>query len=173
MTATIAIEARTETYHDLRGMVFDLVHSFSQRYRTPWDETLSVAHEGFLEAFEGYRPELASFATHASQKVRSKLFEWQRTTMRRTILGKIVDHNVELIPQDHFLLIDFLDELSEDAREVVCLALDAPRDIVHSLVVKGITPRNYKAAIREYLKDCGWCTARIAESFQEIAEALA
>lgn len=176
-SAALAIDARTETYSDLKGMIFGLAHHYSKPFPQERDEAISQAHLAFLESFADFNRSRSQFGTFVNMRIRSKLLEWQRTLMRRRILGNIVDNEMDAYqssPSFTTRMIDTIDELSEDAKEVLRLTLDSPRDVIHAIYERGDyhNPRFYKAAIIETLKDLGWTAERIFESFTEIREAL-
>lgn len=174
MLSVLARDAMAETFSDLRGVIEGLAVKTALKYRMDIDEMKSLAYEGFVEAFGTFDPKKGTFRTHACQKVWSKLQEYHRTFMRRIVLTKQKEYDLSLIQDnlDDSWFIDFLDSLSDDAKIVAKLTIDSPKDIIHVIVTKGDSPAIRRSAIREYLKDIGWTAARIAESINEIGDAL-
>lgn len=66
----------------------------------------------------------------------------------------------------------WLSELSDDAREVVVLTLDAPKALQQAADAKGGTPRNIRSSVRQWLLGQGWANARITTAFAEIRAEL-
>ena len=165
----------TETFADLHSKILGLVGQFCNRYRMmEYEEMVSMAYEAFVESFGTYDSKKGTFSSHACQKVLSKIYEAQRTFMRRQILGKVCSYDPTLCEdtQSDIRLIDWLDDLSEDARTTANLLLDAPREIMDVMTNSYYNPVTVRKTVKEYLKDCDWGVNRITESFHEIAEAL-
>jgi hypothetical protein len=177
MSSVLARDAMTETFNDLHGMILDLVKRFCDRYRMDFFETRSLAYEAFVESFDGrYNPKRGTFTTYVAQKVLSKIYEAHRTLMRRNVLDgeRRVYLDLSLIAdtnQDkHFK--EWVESLHGDAKTVVELVTDAPKEIVHAMVTNYNHAPKVREAVREYLEDIGWNASRIADSFSEVSEAL-
>ncbi len=170
--SALAVDARTETYIDLEGMIYAAVYRFTRRYRVEFDEALAIANLAFCQSFEGYDRKRASFRTRVYQKIWSTLLEWHRTMMRRHILGKVVDVDLERIHTPDDNIWDLVEELSSDAQSVARAVLDSPREIVHDILVNGDSPRAVRNALRDFFEDCGWSTSRLAAASEELSKAL-
>lgn len=186
MGLTFAMDAVNETFADCEETIKNGVRSFCRRRQLDPDEALGLAHEAFMEAYwdKRFDSERASFTTWVASRVYYKLLEaWDRQRSRHSVAqraeGAKAVHRVfpdlDSLPRAHcsWHLIDFLDELSDDAQTVVRITLEAPGDVRLCLIEKGnCFPRTIRAALREFLRDCGWTASRIAESFAEIRQAL-
>jgi len=64
-------------------------------------------------------------------------------------------------------------DLSADGAEVLRLMLDPPDVVTARVDVMGKSVKNVRPAIRYYLGNHGWNTARVNEAFREIAERMA
>lgn len=68
---------------------------------------------------------------------------------------------------------EFLDGLSEDARTVAKLITEEPFELSLAIAERGKPTRTrVLSAVREVLRELGWSTGRISQSFEEIREAL-
>lgn len=173
--SVLARDAMTETFFDLEGLIKSVARKFADRYRMDRDDCISMAYEAFVESFGGgFNPKRGTFTTYVMTRVRHKLLEAHRTFMRRIILGKITEYDPLLLEATNGdqRVSDLLDDLSKDARIVANLVIDAPREIVHTMIVDNHNPIKTRKAVVEYLGDIGWMSDRITESFSEIAEAL-
>lgn len=173
--SALILDTRTETYQDLQALIKSMARRFCQAYNMPLDEGLSLAHEAFLESFLSFQSNRGKFHSYVCQKILSKLYEWNRTTVRRNILGPRENVPMETLTekQQQQWLVDFLDSLTEEARMVVQLVLDPPRDIIHCLIEKGdATPARWRSAIKEFLSDMGWTREQVTKTFSEIRKAL-
>ena len=68
--------------------------------------------------------------------------------------------------RSQFSLEEFIEDLSEDARTVVKLTLDCPREIQRAFRLQK------RRWVKDALKTAGWSMNRIMETFKEIQEAL-
>jgi hypothetical protein len=69
-------------------------------------------------------------------------------------------------------LIDLLDELDSDARELVHLILETPMELQRLIEVEGNTMRGVKPALVTHMKSKGWSGARTGRAFQTIRRNL-
>lgn len=182
MSVALARDARAEVYADLRHMIANIVRNFCHSYRQDFDDMMGIAHVAFCEAFTNYDPSRATFGTHVCQKVWSKIYEdFRRRGCRAELLKEYTSLECTLdnaewqwcSDRSSFALTDLLDELSDDAKQVVQLTLAAPIDLVHAVHDRGKgKPDHVRNALTEVLIDFGWSIDRVSESFAEIAGAL-
>ena len=122
MPQSRAIDARAEVYADLQKMIHQLVHRFCRRYSTNVDEYLSLAHLTFLQCFETFDAHRSRFSTYVYSKIQFAFLEQHRrdcySHSRLEIVSEVED---VATTWPRFSLIDVLDELTTDGREVVDL----------------------------------------------------
>jgi sigma-70-like protein len=171
----LAIDANTEVYEDVKRMIFKIVHEFCSRHRhLDFNEMLSLANLTFVKCLTSYDHRRSSFSTHVYLRVRYRLLEEYRELARKAGVHKHCDTPVETCPskKNDFWLVEFLDELSDDATTVVSLVFSG-RDVPHVLSeMRSGTPATIRKAIRTVLHEIGWTSTRIIESFAEITKAL-
>lgn len=166
-------EAAAETYRDMRRLLYYLCHRFKLKYGGDFEELLSEAHEHYVTAYATFDPKKGEFQKRISFFVWARLLETKR---KQAVQVRRYPHeqNPDLCQvgerRRHFNPRRFANELSQDAGEVVRLALFPPLDILVSASEK--RPKKTAKVIMEYLKDIGWSLERIRESFAEIREAL-
>lgn len=149
------------------------------RYGYDLDDLMQEACTAFLLAHIGFDRELGSYRGWVYTKVSMRLMEYHRKqTQIRQIKGKEVD------VQDwwnQFWLVDFLDELGDDAKVVTKIILESPMELRLALksrvrktwyAKKEPNPRDVRGALSEVLSDIGWTKQRILDSFTEIRRAL-
>jgi hypothetical protein len=169
--------AAAEAYADTHHLLDAVVLSHLRRYGGDGEEYRSEADEWWLKAFLGYDPACGTeFRTWVRTKAALGVLERHRETYRRQNLlhRRHVDltrHAEARCPE--FDMEGFLEGLSEDAQVVVRLVLERPIDIELNLLARGgPEAKNYKGAVREFLKDLGWSFNRVMETFKEIKEYL-
>jgi len=178
MTVTLSQYVIDGVYHDVQGIIRMYVRRWIDRYGTVlggWEEVESMANEFFMDAYSTFDASRSEFNTWVGNLIRFNLL----TAMKKKFLHdkRFPAEEAtfdELAPkQSSFVLPEFLEELSEDARTVAELVLDAPIDIRLALAQhKTVKPSQLRRAVMGFLKDIGWCAERIAESFSEVSEAL-
>ena len=166
MTTTLKELAASETYKDIKGIIYDVAIKFSNRFGVDLDEVLSKAHFIYVtKACMEYDPTKASFVTC----VHNYLW-WYLMMDRRNSQLKIEPLSREL--KDHkntFHLGLLLDDLSNDAKEIANLILETPSELT-SLFIKSRKKQPYllRKTLRKFLSNLGWDDFRITTSFAEI-----
>jgi hypothetical protein len=179
-------DAINETYEDVRNLIYSIVHQFIRRHGHQWgtfDELLAQANWDFMVAYEdhgrkdGNRSSTSSFSSWCYWVVSKGLLEQQRTTIRRDRQCRIVvcDMTPDILPGgvSLFQFIDLLDELNDDARQIVRLVFRYPETLLDCMRSrKGCPKRNAQAVIRQYLYGCDWTPGRVTAAFENITSHL-
>jgi len=169
------------TYQDVTGLLTDACRKAVTRYGGDFDDYFSEAKLAFLSATRSHRERGGNmdFTTWLLRVVWFALKDVVKRKMRR--------HNsrpTEALSAEHAATLtdaqpvpgqfsEFLEDLSEDARLAVQLCLEMPEEIARIAAAKGDTDCNRRSTLRGYLKDTlGWSSARVAECFGEIRDAL-
>jgi len=154
--------AENQTYIDVERMLYYVCGRFKTRFGGELHEYLSVANDAFLRAYLKWDPAKSAFTTYAWHCTWNALRDVARQRRR---WGEKIVGNSELSDRaidSRFNLAEFLRELSDDARIVVHVVLDTPREFADM----------GKNSVRDYLGRIGWATERISESFSEMRESL-
>jgi hypothetical protein len=162
-------------YEDVEHLVTRTVADFIRRYGGDYNELRGEAHAMFMLAYNRFEPDRfqASFSTYVRWVVWKGLLELQRRTMRHKGKVSFTDADLDLHHASRdFNLLEFLDDLSDDAATLVRLVLDTPRGLACIIEREGATPQVYKSVLKEYLSGLGWTGKRVTESFKEIRKAL-
>lgn len=162
-----------ETYEEVKNLIRKEVWRVVGKYGGDFDDLMAEASTIYMAAYDSFDPASGSrFTTWLSNNLRWGLLDR---------VGERVRHNQRTSPVDEQQLSkeyrdwsppDLLDELNEDAKLVVMLVIDTPEEIARIYTSKGGQPRNFRSTLRDHLAELGWTTARIAESFAEIRQAL-
>lgn len=169
----------TETYTDVEKLVYSTVHEFIGRYGGEFEELVSEANLAFVIAYHRYTDGTSKFSYWVRYIIWKLLLEQQRNKLRRSPPQPNVslhgdDGEIVFDRGDHpqFCLMEFLDELTEDAKIVTLLAVDTPLGLTKQMVEKGGSGMQRRAVLRDYLEGLGWTAERIKESFTEIGALL-
>ena len=187
MSAALRIDARTETYNDLKKMISGLAYRYAIKHGEAFTEYLSLANLTFLKCFEWYddskkvlfssfvyQRTILAFTDHQREKVR-KHRQQERHMGQQTTTE--VDATAD--KRNPFFLVDLIDELTEDGKTVAMMTLQS-MEVRHALfdtpatkkTSDGAIRRHTRQALQDVLSDLGWTASRIRETFEEIADAL-
>lgn len=161
----------TETFFEVKNLVYLLVMGFYNTYKFDYDLCVAEGFYGFLQAYDTYNPNEGSFTTWVHLKISRRLNDLLRIRIKEAkrfiSLSEKHDKPKEVI--DKFNPEEWLQSLSRDARKVARLVLDKPIEIRWYLAKFGlISSGNWKQALRMVLRESGWNDHRIKKSFNEI-----
>lgn len=177
MNATLERDQMTEAYVDVADAMAKIARKFCQRYGEQYEEVKGEVHDIFIYAYTTYKIGKGPFESYCRFVTWKRLLELtRRNVYRHNRLARARRYNLDLVPQQGGgeWFVDFLDSLSEDAQQVARITMEAPPDIRMNVAQRGKNskPRNVRAAIREYLIDCGWSRCRVTEAFEELSSML-
>lgn len=175
--SALAMDAAETTFHDVDLLIKKTVHQFCERYNCNFEEYHSETNPMFMIAYtrwgeKRFKGTSSSFPSYVRWVVWHGLLEMLRKKMRRGDKVVCMDLHPDWAPVQYAPLLDFMDELSEDAKEVVQLTLETPKGIAKVMREKGGTPHAVKTVLREYLVCLGWTGEQVLSAFEEIADAL-
>lgn len=191
-TLTPAAQAiASETYEEVKRLIYHTVWSVVRQYGGDFDELMSEANVAFLDAYESFDGS-SSFSSWLRLNVWGKCVDAVRNRLDEQRRYKRVkddtrsgipvqftadsDGLAEGIPDrscSGWKIGGMFEELTEDAALVVKLTLETPAELEAVVRAKGGQPRNLRSSIRNYLAEMGWTACRIAESFNEVRRVLA
>ena len=167
--------AAAEAYGTTENILHSLTRKFVERYGGDHSEILSECHVAFMGACSSYDPDRgAKFSTWCQLKVAKGLLTHLRNMARRHARFPTEEVWLEEVPErENTPIMKRLQELSDDARTVAALVIDSPYELRCLIAGEGRkTPKRVRHWLGSFLGGIGWTTARIAESFAEIAEAV-
>lgn len=154
-----------ETYEEMKGLVHTVLWRFLNKYQLQKraDEFTSVAILGFVRAYHAH-DDRAKLTTCTGNYVRYEMLNFVTDESKHCNLVSL-DHDgddgftyAEQIPaKDGFDFGWFCEELSEDAKTVIHLAIET---------------KKYKNTLYKMLRSMEWTRKRILEAFNEIQGAL-
>ncbi len=170
--------AEEECYNDLANSLKRLVSSFMRQYGMSrsmvegYEELLSIANELFIYANRTHDTTLGDYGKRIRYVVWSGLLDHitklaKRSKQCRQLNIDFDNHESEWLEQAPEFLPNLLANLSDDAKGVVRLVLDPPKE-----ASRFMTAANWRKRLTKTLLGMGWTTVRIAQAFSEIAQAL-
>lgn len=167
-------ELAGKKFLEVESLIFHTVNKFISHYGGDYDELLSIAYAGYLSAFRRFdKNGGSSFPTWVRYEVWTCMFnEFIKHQNNRNRHQDYMIDRSEQLSQIIRPFIDFIDELSEDALEVVGRVLNVPADLYESIAQSGGNNKKVKKVVINYLRDTGWSRSRVLKSFSNIQEAL-
>jgi DNA-directed RNA polymerase specialized sigma24 family protein len=164
----------TETYHDVKRLIYQLCWGNVKRFGGDWHEYLSIANEAYMRAFETYNMDKGAFTTWVHWCVTNALRSFQRqrrVKAQRTQVATDLEVNLDHArSRERFDLVRFLGSLTEDAFTVTKMALEAPGEMVYALTARQAS--DIRGSLWHKVKEIGWTPARLLEAMDEVREAL-
>lgn len=171
--------AATDTYNEVENLIFWTAHEFRKEYGGDIDELIGEARVIYWELYsELGRPYIRQkekrFAQAVRYYIRVNLLSERRKQLYRQARGKVSIIDPEVMDaspqrQSNHWLVDFLDELSEDAATIVAIVLETPGFVWRIESGREDDPKKF---LWSYLRELGWTFARIDTGFEELEEAL-
>ena len=171
----ITLDATTETYWDIRNLIFDTVWKFQQQYGGDFDEMVAESNLIYMKCFISYNPDKSQFSTWLCKKIRGGLFDRFIRKENKYRMEKHFEdsewYQIQAPVRSTFLKL--LNELSDDTKTIIDLLMEPTNDLQTALLKKKTVRYNRKQALKIYLTSVlGWTNRRVKESFQEIVEVL-
>jgi len=192
MTAAISAQAIAETLEDTKPMLWELVHLTHRK--CPWKELEDLFSQStllFMQAFVSFdRSKDTSFSSWLYTKVYYGLLDYVKRDVYRAkpYRGGRTSGNIKSCdmqeaertnaafssPAPSFFLVELLEQLSEEARVVVTIALEPPPGLQEAMLADNPNPSgpSTRRGIRQYLLGLGWTGKQVSECFREIKMAL-
>lgn len=158
----LALMAITESYEDVRLLIYSTIHRFIRSYGGDFEDLLSDANEFYMLAYRTWDRNKGPFPSWVRFQVWTELLERvRRNTSKNNRLPRLYADITTMEHKRRFSLEDFTFDLSADAAEVVkWITLNPPKGPSKLCIV------------RKHLNQQGWSGERIDEVFEEITEAL-
>ena len=172
-----------ETYNESQEVLWSQIKRFRRRIKHPDatpDNLLSIANEVFVIVYTDFDDtKSSSFSKRLSFLIWFRFlreFVQIPTQEKRRVTGEtrvinMAEHEIAEPTKPSFDITEFLEELSIDAKMIVKLVIDTPKDL-RSAINKEHLSSHLKSGIKHYLTGLGWTTKRVTESFSEISTAL-
>jgi len=169
-------EALTDTYNDVRLLIYKVVHYFVARSGLSFEEVLGEAHLTFVRSYRGYQPDRFAkrcrFPTFLYFALNCELYNFTMKQQKHRNLPEVKEEMVgKELPSRFVLLLE--SELKQEARGVLRLFLNTPQELEHLMRWDQVrSPKAYLRSVREYLAILGWSKRQVREVMEEIKHAI-
>lgn len=170
-----------DAYLSVKGMIYSLAKRFNNQYGGEFDDIIGEANLIFVTAYKKFDASRGALTTWIYCKVWhglvGKARRYAKEAKKATEYAEVkrVDENLRQqgCVRPNTFLLEFMDSVSKEAREIITLALDMPDDVVQLAIQYGGQPRNARDAIkRHFYEEAGWTWRQVRASFNEIKEVL-
>ncbi len=150
-------------------LVQDLAWKHCRKYGGDWNEVYSEAMFLFVTASLSHDGLSCKLSTWISLKVSRGLQDWrmrergERRKLQRVPMPADVEER-----RTSFSLLDWIDELTHDARSVVAAILESPDEVLWA----ADAPRVQLRTIRTLLLERGWTPEQVQGAFDEVRMSL-
>lgn len=167
----LRLDPVTETYLDtirlIRKLCFEFV-SKRPHLKSYEDDLVSECNIIYMKCYNSHNMSKNKFSSWLGFKISKHLRTLERDI--RKYHKRLPMKYLEEIPTHNIKDKTPWENLSEDAEEVISLAFRPPPDIRLYLRHRKPKGKVMRQALFSFLKDIGWASSRILESFQEIRE---
>jgi len=150
----------TQYLNQYQNLICKIAWSYQKTTGTPFEDLLSEAYLGFMNACNSYNPEKGVFTTHAWYCIRNVLNDLLRNSRRwvsHTPNNPTTENNPELL----FLCKETIcEELKEDAQNIVSILFSIPDEK---------KPEN-KTELKKELRNKGMSWPKIWRGMKELRE---
>jgi len=148
MSITTPIDPATE-FPKVEKMLYTLAWRTANTYPVSFEEARSEACYAFMRACQDYKSE-------RGQKFSSWAYYWAWTKLKDLVIARskdpltFIEIEEDLLgeaPPERAESLDLLEELSEDAREIVEMILETPEELIGVVM----TPRRLLHRVKDYM----------------------
>ncbi len=172
-------DALTETYQDVEKLICKTVWEFIESYGGDFQELQAEANFTFVKSYQSHQPSRSKFPTWLRNNIWYTLLNFKKGFMYPIRHNKKIEYVPFIHPESSFhekdenWLTDLMDELGNDAIEIVNLFLDIPESVQEAAMDAGGSGDKIRSNMRRYAKEnLGWTARRVRETFSEIKEAV-
>lgn len=159
----------TIDYADYEKMIYNLAHRFNRTTGIELDELIALGNMKFVDCQKNYDPMLAAYSTYLTIQIKGMFLEMSRKRNNYPIHIPDVEIANKPIAEEMLFFKEILRELSDDAKVVIDIVFNTPRELV-AMVLDLDQPRGLnKSQISKFLRKQGWPFCKIDETFKEIS----
>lgn len=154
-----------QVFPQVEGLLRHLARQATLNWPSLFQDALSEAHWSFMRACGQFDPcRGAKLSTWIAFRVSMDLRRWRmRLAKEASILTSIPEDYDPPAKTKSDFPFDLIEELSEDAKEIVSLILESPGELAEEM-----TGRELLQAVRRYLMRQGWNAWRFERHRKEI-----
>jgi hypothetical protein len=157
-----------EVFPSVEKMLYRLAWNTANTYPVTFEEARSEAYYAFMRACQDYKPDKGA-------KFSSWCYFWVWTHLKTFVTKRTVDPLTFLELDDDLTgaappikseCLDLVEELSGDAKEIINLLIETPRELIGLTM----TPKQFMKKVKEYLvQKQGRCPQRVDKAHKELS----
>jgi len=155
-----------ELLPQVEKIIYQLAHRFSRTYPIPYDECLSEGYWAFMEAVRRYDPRRkAKFSSFVYFITWCKLKNLVISRSKEPL--EFVEIKEEMLGEatpDKSHVMEIIEDLSEDAKEIVSLLIETPRELIGVTM----TPKQFLKKIKAHMLKQGHSQEALDEAHEEL-----
>lgn len=172
MKTDIALDARLA---DVQNLIYKQAWKASERYKLPFDECLSECYWDFVRATNWkFKPERGvKFSTYLQFLIQIHF----RTLLRKRIerdkrfpMSQLNEATAGSVPAQHSPALEAVEGMSTEAREIVNLLVDTPRELLD--VWDPVSPKELLRRVKEHLHCKGHSKPKLDQAHKELETKL-
>ena len=157
-------------YKNHKKTIYSLAYRYHRTTGIEIEELISSANEEFVKIQKKFNPSKACFNTYLTLKVKGLFWEMARKNRK----SKLINVDKILIsskynPEKHSSFNDLINNLSNDAKEIIKIAFNTPREMIDMLPKKQMRGIN-KTIFIKYLRTKNWSLPKISAAIDDISK---
>ncbi len=157
------------TYRETENTIYQLCWKAQKRWGGEFDDYLSSANVAWVNAYQKFDfSRGVKFNTYVYRAIWNALLDEYSSQVKWVKNNKSMPEEVEFA-EKHSRFTSLMSDMSEDARIIIQLVLEAPSDLRDLLSAK--QPQQSRQNLWAYLRGLGWSMARTVDAFSELKEA--
>lgn len=164
-----------DMYFVFKPLIRSLSYKYSRRFGFDPSEGISFATSSFVEAYREFQEESPNYPifTYIYLNVKYSLIRYMKRESRYDSKESMEPCLPAFDLKEKNFVVDFGDELSEDARTLMKALLETPSELRTYLDWNEVKyARQVRQSASEYFQDLGWKRDYFADTWNEIKEAL-
>lgn len=161
-----------EAFDGVQKLLFKLAWATHHQYGVPYDDCLSECYYAFVKAFNWrYDPKMGTkFSTQVCTIAKWRLRSLTRKQRLAPVTEELNEETAGFAASMRSECLEVVEGLSGDAREIVSLLLETPREIIGLGEVT--SPKRLLSGVKAYLRQKGYTRDRLNEAEEEITAAF-
>lgn len=153
-------------FPEVEKIIYQLAHRFSNTYPISYEECLSEGYYAFMGACNDYNHK-------RKMKFSSWVYYWVWCKLKDLIMKRskepldFVDIKEELLGEaapDKSQIMELIEDLSDDAKEIVSMLIETPRE----LVGVAMTPGQFLKKVKAHMVRQGRCPQAVDKAHKEL-----
>lgn len=154
-------------FPQVEKMLYKLAWKFANQYPVTFEEAKSEAYFAFMLACQNYNPKKGKFSTWCYFSVWCKLKDMvMKGASDPLTFVEIKEELLGEAPPEKAESLDMVEDLSEDAREIISLIVETPQEILNEVS----SPKTLLKRVKSFLVQMGRSIEAVDRADREIRQ---